>query len=207
MFEWVLARLADSGLVSGRTVGVDATTLEANAALRSIARRDTGKSHEEFVRGLAEASGVETPTRAELVRFDRKRKKLSNEEWENPHDPDARITKMKDGRTHLAYKAEQAVDLESGTILGVPVHGGTKGDTESLGETLEETFEQVESAVGDSAVIEEVVADKGYHSNEVLGSLDEPRLRSYYIAEPDRGPASSCRQTASCFIERPRVAR
>ncbi len=145
--------MAESGLVSGKTVGVDATTLEANAALRSIVRRDTGSGYEEFVRGLAEASGLSTLTRAELARFDRKRKKkLSNEEWENPHDPDAEVTKMKDGRTHLAYKAEQAVDLESGAILGVTLHGGAKGDTESVHETLEETFEQVESAVGDSSV-------------------------------------------------------
>ena len=122
LFSWVLRRLAESGLLSGKTVGVDATTLEANAALRSIVRRDNGDDYETFVRGLAEASGVETPTRAELARFDRKRKKkLSNEEWENPHDPDAQITKMKDGRTHLAYKAEQAVDLEHRTIVGVSV--------------------------------------------------------------------------------------
>ena len=93
---------------------------------------------------------------------------------------------MKDGRTHLAYKAEQAVDLERGTILGVTLHGGAKGDTESLFETLEETFEQVESALGDSSAIEEVVADKGYHGNDVLSSIDELELRSY-IAEPDRG--------------------
>ncbi len=122
-----------------------------------------------------------------MARFDRKRKKkLSNKEWENPHDPDAQVTKMKDGRTHLAYKAEQAVDLECGTILGVTLHGGAKGDTESLFETLEETFKQVESAVGDSSAIEEVVADKGYHGNDVLSSIDELELRSY-IAEPDRG--------------------
>ncbi len=184
VFSWVLGRLAESGLVSGKTVGMDATTLEANAALRSIVRLDSGEDYDEFVRGLAEASGVETPTRTELVRFDRKRKKkLSNAEWANPHDPDAEITKMKDGRTHFAYKAEQAVDLESGTILGVTVQGGSKGDTESFGETLEETFEQVESATGDDAAIQEIVADKGYHSNAVLASIDELGLRSY-IAEP-----------------------
>ena len=187
VFSWVLGRLAESGLLSGKTVGVDATTLEANAALRSIVRRDSGEDYDAFVRGLAEASGIETPTRAELARFDRKRKKkLSNEEWENPHDPDAQITKMKDGRTHLAYKAEQAVDLEHGTIVGVSVQGGAKGDTESLHETLEEAFEQVSSVTADEAAIEEVVADRGYHSNDVLADIDELGLRSY-IAEPDRG--------------------
>ena len=187
VFSWVLGRLAESGLLSGKTVGVDATTLEANAALRSIVRRDSGDDYDTFLRGLAEASGVETPTRASLARFDRKRKKkLSNEEWENPHDPDAEITKMKDGRTHLAYKAEQAVDLEYGTILGVTVQGGSKGDTASFHETLEETFEQVETVTGDDAAIKEIVADKGYHSNAVLADIAELGLRSY-ISEPDRG--------------------
>ena len=110
----VLARLAAAGLVRGKTVGVDATTLEANAAMRSIERRDTGQSYEAFIRRLAEASGVETPTRAELARFDRSRKdrKTSNKEWQSPQDPDAKIAKMKDGRTHLAHKAEHGVDLD-----------------------------------------------------------------------------------------------
>lgn len=187
VFGWVLGVLADSGLVSGKTVGVDATTLEANAALRSIVRRDTGEDYDTFVRGLAEASGVATPTRADLARFDRKRKKkLSNAEWENPHDRDAEITKMKDGRTHFAYKAEHAVDLELGTILGVTVQGGSKGDTESIYETLDETFEQLAGATGDSGLVQEIVGDKGYHSNDVLASIDELGLRSY-IAEPKRG--------------------
>ena len=190
VFSWVLGRLAESGLLSGKTVGVDATTLEANAALRSIVRRDSGDDYETFVRGLAEASGVETPTRAELARFDRKRKKkLSNEEWENPHDPDAQITKMKDGRTHLAYKAEQAVDLEHGTIVGVSVQGGAKGDTESLHETLEEAFEQVSSVTADEAAIEEVVADKGYHSNDVLADIDELGLRRLHRGTGPRSPS------------------
>ena len=103
VFTWVLERLADAGLVRGKTVGIDATTLEANAAMRSIERRDTGESYEAFVRSLAEASGVETPTRADLARFDRSRKnkKTSNKEWKSPQDPDAKVAKMKDGRTHL----------------------------------------------------------------------------------------------------------
>ena len=187
VFGWVLGRLAAADLVTGKTLGVDATTLEANAALRSIVRRETGEDYDAFLRGLAEASGLETPTRAELTRFDRKRKKkMSNEEWVNRHDEDAEITKMKDGRTHLAHKAEQAVDLESGAILGVTIQGGSKGDTKTFAETLEEAFEQVESATGDEAAIEEVVADKGYHSNEVLADIDELGLRSY-LSEPDRG--------------------
>ena len=103
VFTWILQRLADAGLVKGQTVGIDATTLEANAALRSIVRRDTGESYEAFLTRLAEASGIATPTRAELARLDRQRKKKgSNDDWTHPDDPDARITKMKDGRTGAA---------------------------------------------------------------------------------------------------------
>ena len=119
VFTWILQQLADAGLVKGQTVGSDATTLEANAALRSIVRRDTGESYEAFLTRLAEASGIATPTRADLARVDRKRKKKgSNDDWTHPDDPDARITKMKDGRTHLAHKAEHAVDLETGAVVG-----------------------------------------------------------------------------------------
>src|SRR5450756_191710 len=110
VFFWVLGLLADRGLLKGKRIGVDATTLEANAALRSIVRRDNGESYEEFLKGLAQESGMETPTREDLARVDRTRKnKASNKDWVNPHDADARITKMKDGRTHLAHKAEHAV--------------------------------------------------------------------------------------------------
>ena len=119
VFTWVLQRLADAHLVEGHTIGIDATTLEANAAMRSIVRRDTGEAYEAWLTRLAEASGIATPTRAELARFDRKRKKKgSNEDWTHPHDPDAKITKMKDGRTHLAHTAAHAVDLETGAIVG-----------------------------------------------------------------------------------------
>ena len=137
VFTWVLQQLADAGLVRGRTVGIDATTLEANAALRSIVRRETGEDYTTFLTRLAEASGIATPTRAELARFDRSRKKkTSNAEWTHPHDPDARVTKMKDGRTHLAHKAEHTVDLETGAVVGVTVQGADTGDTASMVETL-----------------------------------------------------------------------
>ena len=122
VFTWVLQCLSTAGLVKGKTIGIDATTLEANAALRSIVRRDSGESYEEFLTTLAKASGIGTPTRADLARIDRKRKKKgSNDDWTHPHDPDAKITKMKDGRTHLAHKAEHAIDLETGAIVGVTV--------------------------------------------------------------------------------------
>jgi transposase len=130
VFTWMLQRLADAGLVKGKTVGIDATTLEANAALRSIVRRDTGESYQDFLTKLAQASGIETPTRADLARIDRTRKKKgSNDDWTHPHDPDAKITKMKDGRTHLAHKAEHALDLETGAIVGATVQGADQGDT------------------------------------------------------------------------------
>ena len=188
VFAWVLERLSEAGLVKGKTVGVDATTLEANAAMRSIERRDTGESYDAFVRGLAEASGVATPTRAELARFDRSRKgrKTSNAEWMSPQDPDAKIAKMKDGRTHLAYKAEQGVDLETGAILSATVQDASEGDTATLPETLTKAAEQVEAVQPDGEGVEEVVADKGYHSDATLVALDDIGVRSY-IAEPERG--------------------
>jgi transposase len=128
VFTWVLQCLSTAGLVKGKTIGIDATTLEANAALRSIVRRDSGESYEAFLTTLAKVSGIETPTRADLARIDRKRKKKgSNDDWTHPHDPDAKITKMKDGRTHLAHKAEHAIDLETGVMVGVTVQGADEG--------------------------------------------------------------------------------
>lgn len=143
VFTWVLQMLAKSGLLRGKTLGIDATTLEANAAMRSIVRRDTGESYEDFLKRLAEASGVETPSRADLARFDRKRKdkKTSNDDWQNPHDPDAKVTRMKDGRTHLAHKAEHAVDMETGAVVAVTVQPADRGDMSSVEETLDEVAE------------------------------------------------------------------
>ena len=187
VFTWVLQRLADAGLVRGTTVGIDVTTLEANAALRNIVRRDTGEGYETFLRGLAEASGMSTPTRAKLARFDRKRpKKGSNDEWTHPQDPDAKITRMKDGRTHLAHKAEHAVDLETGAVVGVTVQDADAGDTKTMSETLITAAEQVEAVLPDGAGISEMVGDKGYHSNETLVALAEVGIRSD-VSEPDRG--------------------
>jgi transposase len=187
VFTWMLQRLANAGLVKGKTVGIDATTLEANAALRSIVRRDTGESYHDFLTKLARASGIETPTRADLARIDRKRKKKgSNHDWTHPHDPDAKISKMKDGRTHLAHKAEHAVDLETGAIVGVTVQDADDGDTTTSIETLIEAADQVETVQPDGGGIKEVVGDKGYHSNQSLVDLEAIGVRSY-IAEPDRG--------------------
>jgi len=185
VFDFVLGVLKDKGLVKGATVGVDATTLEANAAMRSIVRRDTGEAYNEFLERLAKESGIQTPTREDLVKLDRKRrKKASNDDWENPHDPDAKITKMKDGRTHLAHKAEHAVDMDTGATLAVTVQPADRGDTQSLGETLCEAIEGL-AAIGADPV-RELVADRGYHSNDVVADLEELEIRSY-VSEPDRG--------------------
>jgi len=199
VFQWVLALLAEKKLLKGTTIGVDATTLEANAALRSIVRRDTGERYEEFLTRLAQESGIETPTREQLAKLDRKRpKKGSNDDWTHPHDPDARITKMKDGRTHLAHKAEHAVDMETGAIVAVTLHGADEGDTETIQDTVAEAGERITSVVADSDSDEvakqvsaegprEVVTDKGYHSRQVVSDLSEWGVRTY-CSEPNRGP-------------------
>ena len=143
--------------------------------MRSIVRRDTEESYQEFLTGLAKASGIETPTREELARLDRKRKKkTSNKDWTNP-DPDAKVTKMKDGRTHLAHKAEHAVDLETGAIVAVTLQGADQGDTTTIVDTATAAAEQIEAAQADVKApqpLEEVIADKGYHSNQTMVDLD-----------------------------------
>lgn len=195
VFEWVLKVLAQSKLLKGKTLGVDATTLHANAAMRSIVRRDTGESYEEFLTKLAKASGIETPTREDLARIDKKRpKKASNKDWEHPHDPDARITKTKDRRTHLAHKVETAVDMDTQAIVAVSLPSADEGDTESLPWMLVRTELNLKAVLQDPEArkhlhpkpLSEVVADKGYHSNKVLVDLKASALRSY-ISEPDRG--------------------
>jgi transposase len=201
VFTWVLEVLADRGLLKGQRIAIDATTLEANAAMRSIVRRDTGESYEEFLRGLAKASGIETPTREDLVRLDRKRKKrTSNQEWKSPADEDARIAKMKDGRTHLAHKAEHAVDLDTGAVVAVTLPGADKGDTTSLDTTLCEAGMTVAELASREAElrpdhepkvnvngIEELVTDKGYHSGAVIQRVKSYEVRSYIPEKQQKG--------------------
>jgi transposase len=195
VFGWIQRVLGRAGLIKGKTAGVDATTLEANAAMRSIVRRDSGEGYVEYLEGLARASGNATPSREDLAKLDKKRpKKASNEDWEHPHDPEARITKLKDGRTHLAYKAEHAVDLDTQAILAVTLPAADEGDTRTIGRTLQEARGNLARAAEDpqvagrmhACVLSEVVADKGYHSNEVLVELKQSEIRTY-ISEPDRG--------------------
>jgi transposase len=194
VFTWVIERIASEGLLVGKTIAVDGTTLEANAAMRSIVRRDTGESYQDFLVGLAKASGIKTPTREALARLDRRRKKkASNDDWMSPSDPDARITKMKDKRTHLAHKAEHAVDLDTGALVAVTLQGADEDDRVTIEETLDEAEKQIDAAAtaaGDSGQVHEhglseVVADKGYHSDAVLVALEDSGLRPY-ISEPKR---------------------
>jgi transposase len=198
IFRWVLERLAQAGLIKGKTIGVDSTTLEANAAMKSIVRRDTGESYMAYLKRLAEAEGIEANDAAALLRMDRKRKKKSsNEDWQSPVDGEAEITKLKDGRTALAYKAENAVDMETGAIVAVTTHSGAAGDTTTVIETVIEAGIAVADLIAEKTPegnyevhpegVQEVVADKGYHSNDVMVGMAELEVRSY-IAEPDRGP-------------------
>jgi transposase len=188
VFTWIQQQLVARGVMRGGPLGIDGTTLEANAALRSIVRRDTGETYQEFLTKLAQASGITTPTREDLAKIDKKRKKKgSNDDWQHPQDPDASITKMKDGRTHLAHKAEHAVDLECGAIVAVTVQRADAGDTRTIQATLVMAAEQLEATVGLDAPSDlDVVADKGYHSNEVVTDLDALGIRTY-ISEPARG--------------------
>ena len=200
VFAWVLEVLARRGLIVGKRVAIDATTLEANAAMRSIVRRDTGASYNQFLTGLAQASGIETPTREDLARLDRKRKKrTSNKEWKSPVDEDARVAKMKDGRTHLAHKAEHAVDLDSGAVVAVTLQAADMGDTMTMNETLIEAgmavaelvVEQAGSHSEESKInirgIEELVADKGYLSGAVLKRVKSYEVRSYIPEKRQKG--------------------
>ncbi len=193
IFTWVQAILARKHLLRGKTVGIDATTLEANAAMRSIVRRDTGEKYDTFLTRLAQESGIRTPSRAALARLDRRRrKKTSNKDWTSPSDPDAKVTKMKDGRTHLAHKAEHAVDLDSGALIAVTIQGADEGDTTTMAETLAEAEAQLDAVIErapedvDPEAPAEVVADKGYHSDTTLLEIESDGLRSY-ISEPNRG--------------------
>jgi transposase len=195
VFALVLKLLAEKGLLRGRTIGIDATTLEANAALRSIVRRDDGTSYQGYLEELAKASGIATPTRADLAKLDKKRpKKGSNDDWTHPHDPDAKIVKLKDGRTHLAHKAEHSVDMESGAVLAVTGQDATLGDPTTMQRTIEATVENVLAVHHDPECTEnlsekaltEWVADKGYHSNATMEMVAKTGMRSY-VSEPRRG--------------------
>src|SRR5438874_12391057 len=187
VFGWVLKLVAEQGLVKGKRIGVDASTMEASAALRTIVRRDDGRTYREMLTQMAQKSGIDTPSADDLVRLDRARKgkKLSNEEWTSKTDPEAKIAKLKDGRTHLAYKPEHAVDLDTGVIVAARLHPADHGDTTTIVDTLATTqnnLAQINAApMPDNP--SELVADKGYHSRAVLKELDGGAWKTR-LAEP-----------------------
>jgi len=195
VFVFVLSLLEDKGLLRGKAVAIDATTLEANAAMKSIVRKDNGEDWKQYLRGLAQAEGIEHPTEEDLRRLDRGRKdkKVSNEQWKSPTDSDSRIAKMKDGRTHLAYKAEHAVDLVSEAIVATTVTFADKSDPQSAPVTLSLAEANLVLA-GSETEIAETVMDKGYHDNGLLAELAERGVRTYI---PER------RQKSRCWTDKP----
>jgi transposase len=195
VFRFLLGLLEKNRLLKGRTLGIDATTLEANAAMKSIVRKDTGDGWKDYLKKLAQAEGVENPTDADLQRLDRSRKdkKVSNEDWQNPADPDARIARMKNGTTHLAYKAEHAVDLETGAILAATVTQADRGDGPTGAETLIVAQANLVQ-MGSRAEVMELVADKGYHDNRLLAQCAQWQVRTYI---PER------KQKTRCWTDKP----
>ena len=195
VFDWVLKLIDEHGLIRGERIGVDASTMEANAALRTIVRRDSGETYREMLRKMAVESGVETPTNEDLIRLDRQRngrkgkqgKKFSNQDWISESDPDAKIMKMKDGTTHLGYKPEHAVDLDTGAIAAAELHSGDEGDTATLPGTLKAAWDNLDklNAAPSAQAPAELIADKGYHARATLKDLDGGPWKTR-ISEPHR---------------------
>ncbi len=190
VFQFVLRIAANKKLLSGKTVGVDSTTLEANAAMKSIVRRDTGEDWKQYVTRLMREDGTieadQEPTDEDVRRYDKKRKnkRVSNEEWVSATDAESRITQLKDGRTHLAYKAEHVVDLESDMVLAAEIRKADEADTETLPDSVMEAQNNL-NQTGSHTEIEEVAADKGYHAAHTLELCEALGLRTY-IPEPRR---------------------
>ena len=189
VFTWVLERLAEQGLIKGERIGVDASTMEANAALRTIVRRDNGEGYREMLTRMAKESGIETPTAEDLIRLDRNRKgkKLSNADWQSPTDSDAKIAKLKDGRMHLAYKPEHAMDLDTGAVISAELQAADQGDTTTMPGTLARAVEHLAAvdAAPTPTAPAELIADRGYHSRAGLKALDGGPWKTR-ISEPRR---------------------
>ncbi len=188
IFSWVLKKLEKEGLISGSCIGIDSSTMEANAAMKTIKRRDTGENYRQMLERMAKESGIETPKYEDLIRMDKKRKgkKLSNEDWESSTDSDSKIGKMKDGRARMGYKPEHVVDLDSGAILAAEVHPLDKGDTKTLEKSLEVTNKNLKKTTNTPPCEDDpadLVADKGYHSREIIKELNDSPWKTR-IAEP-----------------------
>jgi transposase len=184
VFRKILAIVERYGLLKGEVLGVDSTTLEANAAMRSIIRKDTGETYRDYLAGLAREAGMEEPTPEELRNFDRNRKgrKTSNRDFESPSDPDARIAKMKDGSTHLAHKAENAVDVETAVVVSANLFPADQGDTQSLPDTIAQSQENLHAVNSDKSIIS-VVTDRGYHKASLIHDLYWDEGITTYIPE------------------------
>ncbi len=189
VFLFVLAIANERGLLQGKTVAVDSTTLEANAAMKSIVRRDTDEDWKAYIRRLMEEEGAiepgEEPNDEDLRRFDkrRKNKRVSNDSWHSPVDEDARIAKMKDGRTHLAYKAEHVVDLDTDVLVSAEVFPADRADVDTLADSVRQADLNIEHVTGDAS-IQDVVADKNYHKAEMLAAFEQEAVYRTYIPEP-----------------------
>jgi transposase len=187
VFVAVLAIARERKLLRGKSVAVDSTTLEANAAMKGIVHKHSGEDWKKYLKRLAEEAGIASPTQADLNRFDRgrRRKRVSNQEWQSPTDPDSRFARMKDGRTRLAHKAEHVVDLESDLILAATVQTATRGDAETLPESLI-TAQAILAMCGSEPAITDVVADKAYHKAETLAQCEAWGVRTYIPSRRER---------------------
>ena len=192
VFSTVLELLVSEGLLKGKTIAIDASTMEADAAMRALVRKESGENYMQFIKRLAIESGIETPTIEELIRFDKKRKNktMSNKDWEHPHDGDARVAKLKNGRTAMAHKVEHAADLDSGAVVSANIYPADEGDTSTGVETLANTRNQLFDLAGRVNEFEttppDAVTDKGYHSGPFLKDVALEGFRSY-VSETDRG--------------------
>jgi transposase len=205
VFEWVVGVAREEKILKGRRIAIDSTTMEANAAMKSIVRKADGATYQEYLKKLAKAEGIETPTPQDLQRMDRKRRgrKTSNKEWKSRTDSHARITRMKDGRTRMGYKVENAMDVQSRITVAAEVHLADQGDPATVEKTLQSADATVMNA-GVAGGIRDVVLDRGYHADSVLEHLDEKGVRGY-VAEPKRGRRNWTKQRRRDGYER--VAR
>jgi transposase len=184
VFVFVLRLARQKGLLRGKTVGVDSTTLEANAAMKGIVRKDTGEDYQSYLKRLLGEQGITKPSAEQVRRFDKgRKKKASNKEWQSPTDPDSRIAKMKDGTTHLAYKAEHVVDLDSEFVLAAAVHSADHSDGDTLVGSIVQAQVNLVLA-GSEQEIEEAVTDKGYHKAQTLADCAACNTRTY-TGEPE----------------------
>ena len=194
MFEWALRLVAEKGLLPGKTAAIDSTFLEANAAMKSIVRRDTGEDWNDYLRRLLkEQQGVEDPTDDELRRFDRTRKdkRVSNEEWVSKTDPDSRIAKMKNGETHLAYKAEHVIDLDTEVVLAASIYPANYSDVDTMVDSVVDARVHLTEA-GVDVEIKEAVADKGYHATDTIELAESLDLRTYIPERKLKGKRNWC---------------